>query len=283
LRSRRVFYGIKNPEMKQDSEQRTCSQSYSPVDPELACKVAMMSLQIASLQRDLKALKPDDEECVPKRLLHAVESQLNAVLIDKEELIDLRNMLLAELRRSQHKLEEVTRLNSQLKRKQTHLSGLQDPAGCRRREEESYQQVVDENGQLRTEVNTLGTRLLDLDRTASALEKRLQKSEASSKEKEGLIKVLEEKVRHQGDLIENSNTWIKEWLEVTALTLQRQVEEVSDKHIKELEIISLSLEAKTYKLKALQDSVWECSQHCDFSRQPLVDELEVLSLERNHY
>jgi hypothetical protein len=169
------------------------SLSKSRGDPHLVGKIDQMALQILTLQRKLETLKAQTEgqqDYVPRKLLQAVEAQLDAALTEKEELQELRHSLLAEWRAAENKVEQLQRqvcrmrLSRDFKSEQdlaASFSSLcqQDLTERLRSVEGLNQKLVIDNSHLRWEVSELQATLEAARRSEQGLIEQLQTQSSS--------------------------------------------------------------------------------------------------------
>lgn len=282
------------------TEPKTISLSQSiplsRADPTLANKMEQMALQIRTLQSDLQALKTEKrhEDCVPRRLLVSAEVQLDAALTDKEELQELRHSLLAEWRTAQNRAEQLQRQVDQLKKQSqpTDLSNLHEMAERLKDMDTHNLELIEENTSLKSQVTELTAHLKELQGREQILQAQLTAGEASMKaalqQKEERIKHLELNLTQLEAASDEANQCIREWLEVTSLTLAGMVEEATAKLTNELQVIGLVLDEKNQKLDALQDrlrvklessALFDPTSPCAVSRETLSRCIRSLKFE----
>lgn len=261
----RIHDGIRQE--TNSTQHKTISLSQSiPInrsDHALSSMMEQMSMQIKALQTDLDALKSEakHKDYVPRRLLLAVEAQLDAVLSEKEELQELRHSLLAEWRSAQSKAEKLQRHNTLLKRQtqQQDLNLLQDMTERLKTKDAHNQTLLSSNNALRGQVTELKAQLADVQQQEQALKSQLKAQDASLltklNEQEAKIKDLELQLSLHKANSGQTNSWIREWLEVTALTLAEMVKEATTKLTNELQEVGLLLDDKNHRLDAMQDKL----------------------------
>jgi DNA repair exonuclease SbcCD ATPase subunit len=254
------------------------SISKSRGDPHLVGKIEQMALQITTLQRKLETLRAQtagQQDYVPRRLLEAVEAQLDAALTEKEELQELRHTLLAEWRAAENRAEQLQKQVGAL-RQSRDLNAVQDLTERLKSVEGLNMKLVTDNSHLRCEVSelqvtlnaarqqlqscSLQTTSLKLPQDADPLGKSPTSREFTDllevgsvcRERENRIKELELEVEgYQAKLGEMKQCTL-EWLAVTATALERMVIDATAGLEREMQAVRLALEEKTQRLEDFQ-------------------------------